>query len=121
MAEHKILIVDDDPEIREMLSGFLQERGYTVTAIPCGTDALAFLQKDLPHLMITDLLLPGEHGLDLVRAVKRKWYIPTIVLSGIYSRKEIDTVMGEENVEAFFEKPVDLKQLEQTIAELLDE
>lgn len=121
MAEHKILIVDDDPEIREMLSNYLGEKGYLVTAIPNGSEALSYLQEDLPHLIITDLLLPGEHGLDLVREVKKNWYIPTIVLSGIYSRKEIDTVMGEESVEAFFEKPVDLSRLHQTIVKLLDE
>ena len=121
MTGKKILIVDDEPEIREMLSRFLKEQGYIVTAIPNGSQALSYIQEEIPHLLITDLLLPGEHGLDLVRAVKKKWYIPTIVLSGVYRREEINTVMGEESVEAFFQKPVDLNRLAQTVAKLLDE
>ncbi|MBN1197528.1 MAG: response regulator [Candidatus Aminicenantes bacterium] len=121
MAEHSILIVDDDAEVREMISQFLQEKGFRVTALHCGSEALARLESEVPHLVITDLLLPGEHGLDLARSVKTRWFIPTIILSGVYSRKEVEQVMGEETVDAFFEKPVDLNKLLETIIQLLNE
>lgn len=121
MAEQTIFVVDDDPEIREMLSRFLQDKGYRVIAIQCGSEALARLESQTPHLVITDLLLPGEHGLDLVRSIKTKWFVPTIVLSGIYSRSDVTQVMEEETVDAFFEKPVDLDKLLETIIQLLNE
>ncbi|HDP94774.1 MAG TPA: response regulator [Candidatus Aminicenantes bacterium] len=121
MAKHHILIVDDDVEIREMLVRCLQDKGYRVTATKSGSEALARLESEVPRLVITDLLLPGEHGLDLVRAIKTKWFIPTIVLSGVYAKNQIQQVMAEESVDAFFEKPVDLNKLLEKITQLLDE
>ncbi len=120
MAEHSILIVEDDAEIQKMLCRFLQDQGYRVRSASNGAEALDLLETEVPDLLISDLLLPGEHGLDLVRAVKQRWFIPTIVLSGIYARREIDPVMQAEFVEAFFEKPVDLKKLLEKIVQLLN-
>jgi len=121
MANKKILIVDDDNDVRDMLETYLQDLGYQVSATRSGSEALVHIQAEVPHLLISDLLLPGEHGLDLIREVNKKWFVPIIVLSGVYQRLEVKQLIQEENVAAFFEKPVNLTQLKHKISQILNE
>ena len=66
----RLLVVDDDPGIRELLCQYLGEQGYSVFAVEDGTAMDAWLSENSADLVILDLMLPGEDGLSLARRLK---------------------------------------------------
>ncbi len=116
----KILIVDDEQEVCELLRTILEENGFAVTTVSDGVTALESIQKDIPGIVIIDLLLPGEHGINLIKSIKTDFFIPTIIISGIYRPAEINALMDEYFVEGFLEKPIDLSRLLETINSIIN-
>jgi DNA-binding NtrC family response regulator len=106
-----ILIIEDEEDIRELLVDFFNENRYSARGVENGAQAKEAMGKEVPDLVITDLLLPGEHGLDLIRFIKDKYFIPVIIISGIYKADEIRDIMENYFVEGFFQKPVDVTNL----------
>ena len=88
----RILLVDDDPALREPLSRSLTREGFTVDAVGTGTDALHALVNE-PHLVILDLGLPDTDGLDVCRQLRRTGHqVPVLILS---ARTDfIDIIVG---------------------------
>lgn len=115
-----ILVVDDEENIREFLKEFLEEHNFKVTLADDGQKALELIEENLPGLMIVDLLLPGEHGIPLIKTIKQKYFIPTIIISSIYDRDEIEDFMEEYFVEAFLEKPLNLDLLLEKINSIIN-
>ena len=64
MTDHKILVAEDEPSISEVVSIYLRRAGYQVEVVFDGEDALESLQKELPDLIVLDLMLPKVDGLD---------------------------------------------------------
>ena len=121
MSEKQIMVIDDDPDVRSLLATILEEKGYQVLQAKSGSEALEILKREVPHLIITDLLLPGEHGLDLIQVVKSEYFIPVIILSGVYHHREVKKIINDNFVEAFFEKPVNMNKLLAKVNQLLNE
>jgi DNA-binding NtrC family response regulator len=115
-----ILVVDDEENIREFLKEFLEEHNFNVTLAEDGQKALELIEENFPDLMISDLLLPGEHGITLIKTVKEKYFIPTIIISSIYDRDEIEDFMEEYSVETFLEKPLNLDLLLEKINSIIN-
>ena len=115
-----ILVVEDEEKIREFLKEFLEEHNFNVTLADDGQQALELIEENLPELMITDLLLPGEHGIPLIKTVKEKYFIPIIIISSIYDRDEVEDFMEEYSVEAFLEKPLNLDLLLEKINSIIN-
>lgn len=115
-----ILVVEDEEKIREFLKEFLEEHNFNVTLADDGQKALELIEENRPELMITDLLLPGEHGIPLIKTVKEKYFIPVIIISSIYDRDEVEDFMEEYSVEAFFEKPLHLDLLLEKINSIIN-
>ncbi len=115
-----ILVVDDEENIREFLKEFLEEHNFKVTLADDGQKALELIEENLPGLMIVDLLLPGEHGIPLIKTIKQKYFIPTIIISSIYDRDEVEDFMEEYFVEAFLEKPLNLDLLLEKINSIIN-
>ena len=79
----EILVVDDDPAVRELLSKSLSSAGYRVELAVDGLAAMAKLQEKAYDLMITDLKMPGQDGLSLIREARRTCpALPVIVITG---------------------------------------
>jgi DNA-binding NtrC family response regulator len=79
----KILAVDDDSATREGLAALLESWGYSAHAAACGEEALKLCEPELPHAIVTDLMMPGMSGLELVRALgDRAQQVAIIVLTG---------------------------------------
>lgn len=76
-----ILVVDDDPAIRESLSRELIAAGYTTTIAADGVDGLASFQTRAPDLVLTDLAMPRSDGFELIAAIRATSRVPIIVLS----------------------------------------
>ena len=70
MAENKILIVDDDPNITKSLQVILQKEGFITRAVSNGEKAIDEVKKDSPDLILLDLVLPGLSGIEALKCIK---------------------------------------------------
>ncbi len=96
MAKHKILIVEDNTDINNLLKKILATAGFIVGQAFSGTEATFFFNKDTPDLLLLDLMLPGMSGEELLRQIreKQKCNIPVLVLSAKSSLKDKVALLG---------------------------
>ncbi|MEM8812774.1 MAG: response regulator transcription factor [Pseudomonadota bacterium] len=90
----RILLVDDDPEIRQLLSEFLVQEGFDLAIASNGREMDETLAKRRPDLIVLDLMLPGEDGISICRRLSRKGAPPIIMLTA--KSEEIDRIVGLE-------------------------
>jgi two-component system KDP operon response regulator KdpE len=81
MVSNVILIVDDDPSIRESLSNELRAAGYTTTTASDGRDGVIAFQTHAPDLVLSDLAMPRSDGFELIAAIRATSRVPIIILS----------------------------------------
>jgi CheY-like chemotaxis protein len=115
----KILIVDDEPGIRRMLSSMLEDEGYEVVASGDGRKALELVDKEQPDVLITDLMLPGLDGEQLVKQLEgyiAERHLPVIIMSAAF---RVLGMPAPPNVSAVLPKPFELDQLLSTFRRLL--
>jgi len=109
MDGSRILVVDDDADIRTLLSDFLEQHGFAVTAVPDGArmdEALAAQDFDIAVL---DVMMPGEDGLSILRRLSARGGLPVIMLSAIGS--DIDRIVGlEMGAEDYLPKPCNQRE-----------
>lgn len=107
-----VLIVDDDREIRELVSGYLKKNGLRATAVADGRQMRSFLEGDTVDLIVLDVMMPGDDGLVLsreLRAGKRK-AIPIIMLTA--RSDEMDRILGlEMGADDYLSKPFSAREL----------
>ena len=108
--KQKILIVDDDNNIAELISLYLTKECYETMIVNDGESAVAAVDTFAPNLILLDLMLPGIDGYQVCREVRTKSQIPIIMLS---AKGEIfDKVLGlEMGADDYMEKPFDTKEL----------
>lgn len=127
----KILVVDDDPDIRLFSQTVLEENGFTPILAKNGQEGEEAVKKEKPDLIVLDVLMPRESGVRLYRNVKtnhKTRHIPIVILSGIAEKSFLRsqktlTEFGGEPVpapEAYLEKPADGQVLADTVKKLLD-
>jgi len=124
----KILIVDDDPDIRDVLTTVLEVQGYQVLTASDGIEGLATLKAEKPDLMILDLLMPKMDGYAVCKELKDpRWSkygnIPILVLSSVREdasrrRYELETGMAMD-VDDYVEKPIDPPIVLERVGKLL--
>ena len=76
-----VLVVDDDPTVREVVITYLTKAGHTVTSAADGHEALASVAQSPPELVVLDLMLPGVDGLEVCRRLRESSDIPVIMLT----------------------------------------
>ncbi len=81
-----LLVVDDDREIRDLLTRFLEKSGFRITAVRDSREARRAWTRGAFHLVVLDLMLPGENGLDLARWLRDQEDVPIVVLSAMGRR-----------------------------------
>ena len=105
-----LLIVDDDPEIRDLLARFLREHGFQVSVAAEGEEMLQLLQDSEPDLVVLDLMLPGEDGLSLCRRLSADYTVPIIMLTAV--AEEADRIVGlEMGADDYLTKPFNPREL----------
>ena len=105
-----ILIVEDEPSIAEVTKLYLQRAGYGVTVLADGQEALAFLARGTPDLVVLDLMLPGVDGLEITRWLRTRSDVPIIMLTA--RREETDRVLGfEMGADDYVVKPFSPREL----------
>jgi two-component system OmpR family response regulator len=106
----KALVVDDDAEIREILSRYLKQQGYEVTAAANGEEMWSILRSDQPDIIILDLMLPGDNGLTLCRDLRARTETPIIMLTA--RGDETDRIVGlEMGADDYLPKPFNPREL----------
>ncbi|EOS49030.1 response regulator transcription factor [Lachnospiraceae bacterium JLR.KK009] len=110
VAKQKILIVDDDANIAELISLYLTKECYDTRMVQDGEEALAMYEQYQPNLILLDLMLPGIDGYQVCREIRAKSNLPIIMLS---AKGEIfDKVLGLElGADDYIMKPFDSKEL----------
>jgi len=128
MSVAKILVVDDDPDIRDALTMVLESTGYNVVTAQDGLEGLTVLKAEKPDLMILDLLMPKMDGFAVCKELKDpRWSkfadVPVLVLSSVReeaSRRRYELETGVEiGVDDYVEKPIVPPVLLQRVARLL--
>lgn len=106
----RILIVDDDAEIRTLLGRYLKEHGYEVTSARDGIELREQLKLVTPTLIVLDLMLPGPSGYDLCREIRQKSSIPILMLTA--RGEEADRIIGLElGADDYLAKPFSPREL----------
>jgi CheY-like chemotaxis protein len=117
-----ILVVEDVPNVLELLEVTLRFKGYPVVSARNGQEALERVEKELPALVITDILMPKMDGYALahrLRTSARTRQIPIIFLSATYLTPEDKQFALSLGAARFIEKPIDSEEFLLTVAELL--
>ncbi|NIE78092.1 response regulator [Pantoea sp. Tr-811] len=105
-----ILIVDDDPEIRQLLSTYLDEAGFRTSVAGEGREMRKRLEEHRVDLVVLDLMLPGEDGLSLCRELRVRSNIPVIMLTARGTL--VDRIVGlEMGADDYLGKPFDPREL----------
>lgn len=106
----RLLIVDDDPEIRELIEAYLVQQGFEVSCAESGKQMFELLEQDKYDLIVLDLMLPGEHGLTLAGRVKREMNTPIIIVSA--QGEDVDRIVGlEVGADDYLPKPFNPREL----------
>lgn len=110
ITKHKILIVDDDPNIADLITLYLEKEGYDTDTINDGVTAVSEFKKYSPNLIILDLMLPGMSGYDVCKEIRKISNIPIIILTA--KGETFDKVLGLElGADDYMVKPFDMKEL----------
>lgn len=105
-----LLVVDDDPEIRELTEAYLSQQGFDVACVATGEAMDAYLQEHNVDLIILDLMLPGEHGLSIARRLKNESNVPVVIVSA--QGDDIDRIVGlEVGADDYLAKPFNPREL----------
>jgi len=107
----RILVVDDDARLRDLLTRYLAEQGFEVRAIPDARELDRRLQRDPPHLVVLDLMLPGEDGLSICRRLRGGGEnVPIIMLTA--KGEDVDRIVGlEMGADDYLPKPFNPREL----------
>jgi CheY-like chemotaxis protein len=129
-SEKKILVVDDEPDVRNFLTACIEDAGFQVDSAIDGQDALEKIEKELPDLMTLDMVMPRKSGIELIRTLRKndQWAgLPIIVITA-HARNEF----ASEDIKSFnaftsglkprrtIEKPVTPEILVRTICDILN-
>lgn len=110
MLKTKILLVDDDPNIRQLVNLYLEKEGFEVIMADRGDTAVKLFRQSPPNLMLLDLMLPGMDGWEVCREVRKTSNLPIIMLTA--KDETFDKVLGLElGADDYIVKPFDMKEL----------
>jgi two-component system, OmpR family, response regulator len=113
-----VLVVDDDPSMRKMIVDYLGDNDVKVTALASGREIADVMQREAIDLLVLDLRLPGEDGMQIARRLRDESQLPIIMLTG--RRDEADRVMGLElGADDYLTKPFSPRELLARIRALL--
>ncbi|WP_283139614.1 response regulator transcription factor [Rhizohabitans arisaemae] len=106
----RILVVDDDPTVADVVARYLERDGHQVECVGDGAEALHRALANPPDLLVLDLMLPGVDGLQICRKLRERWPVPVIMLTALGD--EIDRVVGlETGADDYVTKPFSPREL----------
>ncbi len=116
--KNKILVVEDDATLLEMLEYNLLRQGYEVLKASDGRSALSLARKEVPGLMILDIMLPGIDGFEVCHQLRKDYSFPIMMLTA--RTEEVDKVLGlEMGADDYLTKPFSMRELLARVKALL--
>lgn len=110
MSNLKILLVDDDPNIRRLVELYLKKEGFEVVTVARGDEAVSAYKSANPNLILLDIMLPGIDGWQVCREIRKESNVPIIMLTA--KDETFDKVLGLElGADDYVAKPFDMKEL----------
>jgi two-component system, OmpR family, response regulator len=105
-----IAVLDDEPDITQLLAGYLGSQGFRVTQLHGGAALMDLMARDAPALVLLDLGLPGEDGFTIARGLREHWRCGLVIVTG--RGDAVDKVVGlEVGADDYVTKPFDLREL----------
>lgn len=118
MTGGRVLIVDDEPEVRGMLREYLADHGYAVDVADSGEGMRSALMRNVPDVVLLDVRLPGEDGLTLARWLREHHDLGIIMVTG--AGEVVDRIVGlEVGADDYIAKPFDLRELRARVKSVL--
>jgi len=120
--DKKILVVEDDQDLLSLMNKKLTDEGFSVAAVETGREALDFLEKDQPNLILLDILLPDIDGLTVLNEIATKEEtknIPVIILSNLADQGSVEQVAAIGDYEYLIKAKTDLNDVVKKIREKL--
>ncbi|CAM2986118.1 response regulator transcription factor [Hathewaya histolytica] len=113
MKDSKILIVDDEEHIQELIKFNLEKNGYKAFCSSNGMEAIEIAKEELPDLILLDLMLPGMDGYDVCKAIRRENTLSTVPIIMITAKsEEFDKILGLElGADDYITKPFSIREL----------
>lgn len=116
--ESKILVVEDDNTLLEMLEYNLSRQGYQVVTAKDGRSALTFARQEKPDLILLDVMLPGIDGFEVCRILRKEFNFPILMLTA--RTEEVDKIVGlEMGADDYLTKPFSMRELLARVKALL--
>jgi two-component system phosphate regulon response regulator OmpR len=107
---NKVLIIDDDEKLRKLLKEYLEGNGFKVLTLADGSDVKKTLQKELPEMVILDIMLPGKDGLEVLKEIRMAGTLPVIMLTA--KGDQTDRIVGLElGADDYLPKPFNPREL----------
>lgn len=119
--KHSILLVDDDPNLRDMLRQMLEMGGFAVTEAEDGLDALEKLEEITPDVLVLDVMMPNLDGVSLCKQLRSDaefMSLPIIMLSGKTQHRAVEEGMAA-GANCYLCKPITVDELIRSVRELL--
>jgi len=110
--KQKILIVEDEAQMCDLLMSFFGDKGYKVAAVQNGEDAIARLEEEDYALVITDIKLPGMSGLELLARLRLEWQDVAVIIMTAFSSISSAVEAMKLGAEDYIGKPFQLDELE---------
>lgn len=118
LPKPRILVIEDEPSLRETLAYNLKREGYEVLTAADGLAGLALARSERPDLLVLDVMLPGMDGLEVCRVLRQEMSVPILMLTA--RTEEIDRVVGlEVGADDYVTKPFGMRELLARIRALL--
>ena len=120
----RILIIDDEPQIRSMLTLMLEREGYEVVEAPDGVDGIKIYRQNPADLIITDLIMPNKDGIGMIIDLKKEFPdVKIIAMSGGGLNKPDGYLKGAKKLGAActLTKPIDREEMLEAVREILKE
>ena len=114
----RIVVVDDDPTVADVVGRYLVRDGHTVECVHDGQEALRRIAEQQPDLVVLDLMLPGIDGLEVCRRLRERWPIPVVMLTALGD--ETDRLAGFEiGADDYVTKPFSPRELAMRVRSVL--
>ncbi len=117
----KILVIDDQKPLREVITLALKREGYEVEAFRDGRSALERMEQERFNVVITDLRMNGTDGMEVLRKVKRLYPETSVIIITAYASLGVITDAMRDNAHDFFTKPIRISELTASIRRALPE
>ena len=121
VEDQKILIVDDDPSIVDLLNQFLKRKGFKCKTAADGQEAIDLLEKSPFTIIVTDLIMPRVDGLELLKKVKESWPDTDVIVMTGYTKNFTYTDVIKAGASDFVQKPFTLDEIEAKLQRLIKE